>query len=117
VGRAILVTPEYEGYIVGSDIIRLRLVNSDICPEYLYYFMITPRTRAYIARHASGTTMPGINEKILNKIEIPVTTRDKQSEIVQAVEEMNQVEGVLQNATTVGANLLYTLANHITSQR
>jgi type I restriction enzyme S subunit len=32
VGRAVLVTPEYEGYIVGSDIIRLRLTNSDISP-------------------------------------------------------------------------------------
>jgi type I restriction enzyme M protein len=58
VGRAVLVVPEYEGFIVGSDLIRLRLLNADIQPDYLYFFLLAPRTRSWIARHASGTTMP-----------------------------------------------------------
>jgi restriction endonuclease S subunit len=42
VGRAVLVVPEYEGFIVGSDLIRLRLLNADIQPDYLYFFLLAP---------------------------------------------------------------------------
>jgi type I restriction enzyme M protein len=116
VGRAVLVTEEYDGYIVGSDIIRLRLVNSDIRPDYLYYFLLAPVTRAWLARHASGTTMPGINEKLLNSVEIPVPSADKQAKIVRAAEELNRAEEALLDGIAASANLLLALANCITSQ-
>jgi type I restriction enzyme S subunit len=116
VGRAVLVTEEYDGYIVGSDIIRLRLVNSDIRPDYFYYFMLAPRTRAWITRHASGTTMPGINEKLLNSIEIPVPSADKQAKLVHAAEEMNRAEDALLEGIAADANLILSLANCMTSQ-
>jgi type I restriction enzyme, S subunit len=117
VGRAVLVTSEFDGYIVGSDIIRLRLVNSDIRPDYLYYFMLAPRTRAWISRQASGTTMPGINERLLNGIEMPLLSPDKQAEIVRSVDEMNRAEGALLKSTMGSANLVLALVNRITSER
>lgn len=114
VGRAVLVTPEYDGYIVGSDLIRLRLINSEILPAYLYYFMLAPRTRTWIARRASGTTMPGINEKILNSIEIPVPSLDEQVEIIRTIETMNIAENVILDNIRTSENLILTLANWAT---
>ena len=111
VGRAVLVVPEYEGYIVGSDIIRLRLINSEIIPEYFYYFMLAPHTRKWITRHASGTTMPGINEKLLNSIDMPIPTPNQQSKIIEAIQKMNRIEDALLNGITASKNLIIILAN------
>jgi restriction endonuclease S subunit len=114
VGRAVRVTPAYDGYIVGSDILRLRLINARILPDYLYYFIRAPRTRAWIARHASGTTMPGINEKILNSLEMPIPSPGEQAVLVQAVEQMNQAEDALNKSIAASANLIVALTNHLT---
>ena len=114
VGRAVLVTPEYEGFIVGSDIIRLRLINSEIRPDYLYYFLVAPRTRAWITRHASGTTMPGINEQLLKSIEIPILSQKEQLEIVRMFEALNRTDNALENGISAITTMILALANLLT---
>jgi type I restriction enzyme S subunit len=116
VGRAVLVVPEYEGFIVGSDLIRLRLLNADIQPDYLYFFLLAPRTRSWIARHASGTTMPGINEKLINGMQIPVPPRSEQMRIIRVFENLNQANGVLLEAISASVNLLLSFANQLTNE-
>ena len=116
VGRAVLVVPEYEGFIVGSDLIRLRLLNADIHPDYLYFFLLVPQTRSWIARHASGTTMPGINEKLINGIQLPVPPKSEQMKIVREFENLNQADGVLFEAISVSANLLLAFANQLINE-
>ena len=114
VGRAVFITPEYEGWIAGSDIIRVRLINSKLRSDFLYYFLLAPVTRAWVARHASGTTMPGINEKLINNIELPIPTPAKQLELVREFEQLNQVDDTLLDAISAGANLILSLANQLT---
>ncbi len=116
VGRAVLVTPEYEGFIVGSDLIRLRLQNAGMQPEYLYHFLLAPKTRSWIARHASGTTMPGINERLLNAIQVPVPPKTRQAEIVASLAAMNGVEETLTGNVRVTSELLVSLANHLVAE-
>jgi type I restriction enzyme S subunit len=116
VGRAVLVAPKYEGFIVGSDLIRLRLFDADIQPDYLYFFLLAPRTRSWIARHASGTTMPGINEKLINDVQIPVPPRGEQMKIIRVFERLNQAEGTLLEAILASSNLLLSFANHLTNE-
>jgi hypothetical protein len=60
--------------------------------------------------------MPGINEKLLNSIEMPVIPPYKQAEIVHSVEELNQVEETLLNGIGASASLSRALANALTSQ-
>jgi len=116
VGRTVLVVPEYEGFIVGSDLIRLRLINADIQPDYLYFFLLAPRTRSWIVRHASGTTMPGINEKLINGIQIPVPPQSEQIKIIRVFENLNQADGVLLEAISASTNLLLSFANQLTNE-
>jgi type I restriction enzyme M protein len=116
VGRAVLVTDDYDGFIVGSDIIRLRLIDSDLIPEYLYYFMLSPKTRAYVNRYASGTTMPGINEKLLGKIEIPVPDRNLQLAIINHMKEMNIILCSLMEMVQMCSNLMVLFRNRLTRQ-
>jgi type I restriction enzyme S subunit len=72
VGRAVLVIKEYTGFILGSDCIRIRLRSRKILPRYIYYYLLSKVTRDWIARFASGTTMPGINEKIVSQMQIVI---------------------------------------------
>jgi restriction endonuclease S subunit len=60
--------------------------------------------------------MPGINEKLLNSIEIPVPSADKQAKLVHAAEEMNRAEDALLEGIAADANLILSLANCMTSQ-
>jgi type I restriction enzyme S subunit len=116
VGRAVLVSSEYEDFIVGSDIIRLRLINSEVRPDYLYYFMLAPKTRTWVARHASGTTMPGINEKLLHKIEVPIPTSNEQNEVINAMKGMNKIDDALLSAISSSKDLVISLGNAIIQQ-
>jgi type I restriction enzyme S subunit len=116
VGRAVFVSLEYNDFIVGSDIIRLRLIDSELHPEFLYYFMLAPKTRAWVVRHASGTTMPGINEKLLQKIDVPIPTGNKQTEIIRAMKGMNEIEDALLDAITANKELLSLLGNELIQQ-
>jgi len=117
VGRAVLVNDEYAGYIVGSDLIRLRLTGETLEPEYLYYFLLAPHTRNWISRHASGTTMPGINEKLLKAIQIPIPPRHEQLKLVRSFEEMNSTEDALsENLSSISA-LILGLTNQLTVEK
>ena len=116
VGRAVLVNSEYKDFIVGSDVIRLRLLNSELIPEYLYYFMLTPKTRAWVARHASGTTMPGINEKLLHKLEVPIPTINAQTDIIHTIAGMIKADDALITAITSSRDLILTIANELIQQ-
>lgn len=115
VGRAVFVVSEYNDFIVGSDIIRLRLIDSEFLPEYLFYFLIASKTRSWITHHASGTTMPGINERLLHKIEVPVLSKAKQAEIIQSIKSMESAEDHLLAAIGKCKELCSYLLNELYS--
>ena len=114
VGRAVFVTPEFDGFIVGSDLIRLRLTNSSVEPRYLYHFLLTSQTRSWITRHASGTTMPGINEKLLRSIMIPTPPIRVQHSVLHTFEKLVATEAELADHVSRTSANLVTLINHLT---
>lgn len=113
VGRAVLVTPSYAGFIVGSDLMRLRLLTSEILPEYLFGFLLAPRTRSWIARHASGTTMPGINERVLNAVTVPIPPLEYQVEMVRTLTDVDSATRALADAICGTDQLLLSIANQL----
>lgn len=114
VGRAVFVTPEFDGFIVGSDLIRLRLTNSSVEPRYLYHFLLTSQTRSWITRHASGTTMPGINEKLLRSIMIPTPPMRVQLSVLHTFEKLVATEAELADHVSRTSANLVKLINHLT---
>ena len=78
VGRAVFVSKEYEGFVVGSDLIRLRINNGTIEPRYLYYVFMARTIQTLVKRMSSGTTMPGINERVMDSINLNICDRDYQ---------------------------------------
>jgi len=114
-GRIVYVTKEYEGYIAGSDCIRIRLNTDELQTSFLYYLLISPQTRIWLARQASGTTMPGVNEKILAGLEVAVPDIRAQHEIVRLFQSLDGGVKTLQAKLEKNATLSKFLLNRLLS--
>ena len=75
VSRRALVRAAEEGWIQGSDCIRLRLDSREISPPYVSYCLGTRSHKRWIEQHAHGATMPSLNQEILKLI--PLALPDK----------------------------------------
>ncbi len=66
----IFVKPKYNEYILGSDCIRFRVHNNSLIPKFLFYYLRADVTRQWLQSQAYGTVMPGINEKLLARMQM-----------------------------------------------
>jgi type I restriction enzyme, S subunit len=116
VGRAIYISDEYHGYIIGSDIIRVRPCNPDISSKYLYYFFESEQTKSYLMRHASGTTMPGINERILSQLPLPLPDLRVQESIVAELERLDEADSSVNSKQLKALELKRGILNTLLSK-
>lgn len=87
--KACIATSENEGWIIGSDCIRLRIEVNIFRPEYLLKFIQSPSTGLRLRSLAHGTVMLGLNEKTLKSLSlplIPITRQDELSEYLASIE-------------------------------
>ena len=83
VERHLYVTEKEEGWIQGSDCIRLRISNSDISSKYLSYCFRTQDHQDWMNNLCSfGATMTSLNQNIISKIKISLPSFDKQLRVV-----------------------------------
>jgi len=82
IDKACLVQGGQNGWVVGSDCILLRLDNTSMLSGYLLTFLRAPETRRFLTSFAHGTVMPGLNEKMLSRLMIPVRPLREQKEVV-----------------------------------
>lgn len=88
----IYVSPEYNGFIVGSDCIRFRVQGEQIDQRYFFHFLRSEVTQNWIQGQAYGTVMPGINEKILGRLKVHIPGIDEQRDIAS---EFDAIEASL----------------------
>jgi type I restriction enzyme S subunit len=71
VERRALIRASEQGWIQGSDCIRLRFDDS-IDARYVSYFLGSMQARQWLKQHAHGATMPSLNQQILGLLQIPL---------------------------------------------
>jgi len=81
VDRRALVTSDENGWLQGSDCIRLRLNQRNINPRFISFILGSPYHRAWIIQHAHGATMPSLNQEILSRLPIPIPGFNEQQNI------------------------------------
>lgn len=83
---------EYEdGWMQGSDCIRLRVKTEKINTRYLSYYFLTPQHRAFMISMCShGTTMASLNQKIIEMISIPLPERKVQDQVVAVLNVLDE---------------------------
>ncbi len=69
VERHSLISSNEEGWIQGSDCIRLRFLNSEYNPSFISYFFRTEQHKQWMINLGSfGATMGSLNQAIISKI-------------------------------------------------
>ena len=85
VDRRAIVTSHEEGWLQGSDCIRLRFLEPNIDPHYVSYILGTPQHISWIIRNAGGSTMPSLNQRIIGRISIPIPPLEEQRAIADVL--------------------------------
>jgi type I restriction enzyme S subunit len=85
VERRALIRVEEQGWLQGSDCIRLRLNPSAVNPAFVSYVLGTKAFREWIIQHAHGATMPSLNQEILGRVPLPFPTLQEQCVIAEVL--------------------------------
>ncbi len=83
VERRALISKEEEGWLQGSDCIRLRFSRGAADAKFISYVFGSLAYRGWIARHAHGATMPSLNQEILGLIPLPLPPLAEQRDIAR----------------------------------
>ncbi|NDA63171.1 MAG: restriction endonuclease subunit S [Chitinophagia bacterium] len=68
--------------VASTSFFVIRLLNSDVLPEYLAWFLNNPNTQASLKAQAMGTSIPSISKQVLEELEMPIPSIEKQISVV-----------------------------------
>lgn len=92
VERHSLISSNEEGWIQGSDCIRLRFLNSEYNPSFISYFFRTEQHKQWMINLGSfGATMGSLNQAIISKIEIPDLSLPIQNKIASILSSYDEL--------------------------
>ena len=89
VDRRALVRDGEEGWLCGTGSIRIR-PGSAVDSKWLSYYLGHPRVRAWMVRHAVGTTMPHLNSDILSALPVLVPPASEQQAIAKVLNSLDE---------------------------
>ena len=92
VERHLLVPQSVEGWIQGSDCMRLRLKSKDVSARYLSYYFSTAGHKDWMEAQCSfGSTMSSLNQGVIRRINIslpPLPVQRKIAAILSAYDDL-----------------------------
>jgi type I restriction enzyme S subunit len=92
VERHALISDDQDGWIQGSDCLRLRLSSDIICERYVSYYLRTKAHQDWMQALCSfGATMASLNQDIVKRITIPfpeLATQRKIAAILTAYDDL-----------------------------
>ncbi len=83
IDRRAIVQEQEEGWLEGSDCIRLRFLNDGFSPNFISYVLGSAAFKDWIMRHAGGATMPSLNQSILRLLPLPLPPLPEQQAIAR----------------------------------
>ena len=89
VDRHCLITKVQDGWMQGSDCIRVRITDSSVLPSFVSYYLLTDAVKAKINNSAVGSTMASLNTDILGDIEINLPTYEEQCKIANILSSID----------------------------
>jgi len=92
VERSALIREREHGWFLGSDGIRIRL-HECVDTRFIHYQVRSKETSTWLLQHASGTTMPSLNQKILRKLPLTLPPLPEQKAIASILGSLdNKIE-------------------------
>lgn len=81
VRKCVYITQNENGWLTGSDCLKVALNESCCFPKYIYYQLRSPYIGKWLEQISIGATMPSINTGLLSSIEIYLPQLDTQRRI------------------------------------
>lgn len=81
VDRHCLIRKGQDGWMQGSDCIRVRFTDAIVYPEFVSYYLLTDAVKMKINNSAVGSTMASLNTDILGDIDIILPDCEEQKRI------------------------------------
>ena len=92
VERHTLISSNEEGWIQGSDCIRLRFLTDEYNPTFISFFFRTEQHKQWMINLGSfGATMGSLNQEIISKIEIPDIILNLQTQIASILSSYDEL--------------------------
>lgn len=99
------------GLVASSGFIHLRVIDNKIIPQYLYYFLTTENNiESYISiASSSQTTFPAFSKEVIENLEIPNISIEKQQHIVDTI-------GSVDSLIEINNGIIAKIEDHISHQ-
>jgi type I restriction enzyme S subunit len=108
VGRLIEIPANLEGANITQDTARLS-ISKRLSSRYIYFALLAPDTQRRMANAIRGVAVRGINIGDVRALQVPIPTKEEQTEIVRRVEILlayaDRLESRLQTARTAAERL------------
>lgn len=90
VDRHCLITKEQNGWMQGSDCIRVRLTDESVYSNFISYYLLTDAVKTKINNSAVGSTMASLNSDILGDVDINLPGYEEQYKIASVLSTIDQ---------------------------
>lgn len=110
IDRNVYVDKNHEGWMFSGRCIRVRADKNKVNPKYLSYYFKQNSFKKMMMNLAVGATMPSLNTKIMNSIELdllPRENQDKIANILSAIDDKIQINNKINQELEVMAKALY----------
>ncbi|MGI8782528.1 MAG: restriction endonuclease subunit S [Acidobacteriota bacterium] len=117
VDKACVATEQHDGWIVGSDCILLRSQSPKLNGRHLLLFLQSPGTGRVLRSLAHGTVMPGLNEKMLARLQIPIGEAQRQQQEVALASEVDSLRSAFGARARSARQLRNAFLSHVFGDR
>ena len=83
------ITDNDKGAICGTGCLRVRIMDKNVNPLFLSFYLNKPETKKWISLHAVGSNMPNINTEILSKVPIVLPDKKEQDSIASFLDSID----------------------------
>ncbi|MEI6654877.1 MAG: restriction endonuclease subunit S [Verrucomicrobiota bacterium] len=79
------IREDQEDWLCGSGCLKIEVHDTEVVPEYLYYFMATHETGQWLEQHAVGSTMLNLSAGIVNEMPVLYPSKKVQGRIAETL--------------------------------
>ncbi len=97
VGVAILVPRDFDDVIFGSYLIKVKVNEKLVYPQYIYYYCRSDTYWIQIGTGQAGSTLKNINLRVLSNVKIPLPPIDEQRKIAEILSTIDRYIDSLRN--------------------
>lgn len=94
VDRHCLISKTEEGWLQGSDCLRVRITDPTVNPQYVSYYLLSSHILKSINNAAVGSTMASINMDIIGDIKIMLPAYETQCKIAAILKALDDKRAI-----------------------